>query len=494
MKYDLHFPLGTLLFAAASVVLAIHPVIWLVRTWTDPSYGSFGFVFIGLAFLLVIASLVSGSSTKETRQGLSPIYILLTAGLIRLASQLFAINFLGGIALCLDIYAVLKLLNLNARPLPVSPFWIAGLIFLSLPIERLLQRFGGLFLQDASAAGACQTLGLYFHDLKCAGTLLTVRGHEVLVDLPCSGTAALMITLGSFVALCAIQRPRPITAISWLTFALILSVFFNSIRISLLAFGIVYKSILPFDVMSEPAHGLIGLTTLGLSLLPLFLWFRPTPWHRASRWVKRPVSLHNKSQSILGACALCAAVAIVSAPRTAWDISGEVQPPFLPTALHSHSIETHPLSAKEQQYFEAFGGVARKASYGAMGVTIVRTTSPLRHLHSPQECLKGLGFDVTFKGTSTGSWPSSIYTATDTAGQWIVAVTFAANDGFVTANIAQVIWHWLKNPNLVWSSYQRITPHNFDPSQRHQLEASLMASLDVPMNPQSPQENRNETN
>jgi hypothetical protein len=156
--------------------------------------------------------------------------------------------------------------------------------------------------------------------------------------------------------------------------------------------------------------------------------------------------------------------------------------PNLPSHLFQNEVIEHNLSPLEETYFKKYGGTARKAGYGPMGITIVRTTSPLRHLHSPEECLRGLGFDVAFKGTANGIWPSAIYTASNHAGRWNVNVTFAANDGFVTSNMSAVIWHWLKAPTLVWTSYQRITPENLEPEIHHRLETSFMAALDVPRN------------
>lgn len=267
--------IGLLLFAAASTVLAIHPVIWLLRTWRDPSYDSDGYLFLLAVVGLTIWSITSGKPrTSKHHHGL-PIALLLFSGLIRFFSQILAINFLGGIALAIDVYALLRLLRINVRPRAVSPFWLATLFLLSLPVERLLQRFAGLVLQDASAFGACRALGLFFDDLQCAGTLLTLQGHEILVDLPCSGTSSLMIIIGSLTVFCALYRPSPVTATLWFGLSLAMSVIFNSFRITLLSLGVTYRAVLPFDVMAEPMHGLIGLFTLGLSLIPLFFVVSP---------------------------------------------------------------------------------------------------------------------------------------------------------------------------------------------------------------------------
>lgn len=472
------------LFAAASVVLAVHPAVWLIRTWRDESYGSDGYLFLLAAVVLAVWSLKSGPAKPSDYPQGQPVFLLLFSAIIRFFSQVLAINILGGVALAIDVYAVLKLLKIDARPRAISGFWLTILFLLSLPIERLLQRFAGLALQDASAFGACKVLGLFFDDLQCSGTLLTLRGHEILIDLPCSGTASLMIVIGTLTVLCAIYRPRPVTAVFWLFLSLALSVVFNSLRITLLSLGVTYAAVLPFDVMAEPMHGLIGIFTLGMCLTPLVLWFHPAPWQRKNRRGFAPVRMPAKYGVLMGATALIMAIGIVVTPRTALDVSAEVQPPLLPTRLVGNDISNHDLSRQEMRYFQTYGGVARKATYGAFGVTVVKTTSPLRHLHSPEECLKGLGYTVQFLGTQHGLWPSSVYSAQNDAGRWQVLVTFAADDGFVSANMSAVIWHWLRNPSAVWSSYQRITPLNFTETARQKMDTALMTSLDVPRNSQ----------
>lgn len=470
------------LFAAASLVLAIHPAIWLLRTWRDASYDSDGYVFLVAVIVLAVWSLKSGPAKPSDHPQVQPVFLLLFSALIRFFSQVLAINFLGGVALAIDVYAVLKLLKIDTRPRAISGFWLTILFLLSLPIERLLQRFAGLALQDASAFGACKTLGLFFDDLQCSGTLLTLRGNEILIDLPCSGTASLMIVIGTLTVLCAIYRPRPMTAVLWLSLSLALSVVFNSFRITLLSLGVTYAAVLPFDVMAEPMHGVVGFITLGLCLAPLVLWFHPKPWQRKYRRGFPTVRMPAKYGVAIGVVALVLAIGIVVTPRTALDVSAEVQPPLLPTRLVGNDILRHDLSPLEVGYFQTYGGTARKATYGAFGVTVVKTTSPLRHLHSPEECLKGLGYTVRFLGTQHGIWPSSVYSAQNAGGHWQVLVTFAADDGFVSANMSAVIWHWLRNPSAVWSSYQRITPLKFTEITRQKMDTALMTSLDVPRN------------
>ena len=70
-----------------------------------------------------------------------------------------------------------------------------------------------------------------------------------------------------------------------------------------------------------------------------------------------------------------------------------------------------PLLAKEKAYFLKYGGSAQKASYGPHQLLVVRTSAPLRHLHAPDECLRGLGMKVQYLGVRHSPVPSAIYRA-----------------------------------------------------------------------------------
>ncbi len=116
-----------------------------------------------------------------------------------------------------------------------------------------------------------------------------------------------------------------------------------------------------------------------------------------------------------------------------------------------------------------------------MALTVVQTTSPIRHLHSPSDCLRGLGYAVEFVGSQFDPTPTAIYRATAKDGSaWRVAVTFISDQGSATSNVAEAIWHWLKNPGSEWLSVQRITPWLLDDPTRQSYELAAIAALDLP--------------
>lgn len=462
------------LFAAASLVLAVKPVIWLVQSWLSPAYASQGYVFVGLIAALVLRSLASGPAAGNVPA--PAVWLLLIAAALRLASQTLAINILGGLALAADIFAIVALLRLDQRPFALSPFWLSALFIFALPVEMVLERALGFPLQMISAELSCGILRAVFSDVTCNGVRITVEGQDVLVDLPCSGATGLLLTLAAFTTLNALYRPRLWVAAMAGLATLALAIIGNAFRISLLAGGLVHG----FDVMAEPAHSAIGLVTLALGLTPLFLWYRPRPATRRIAWPE--ITLPRPAMLGLAMASLAGAVAIVSLPGKPVDISQHMTAPALPLQLAGHRGRNVPLTPLETYYFEAYGGAASKAQFGPLGLNIVSTTSPLRHLHGPEACLRGLGYTVRFLGTQLDGLPTALYRATGPDGRdWRVSVSFVSNTGHITPSVGEAVWHWMTGAAPAWRSVQRITPWDMPAPDHHTLEAAAIAALDLPM-------------
>ncbi len=470
-------------FAVASIILAIEPARWLVHTWREPSYASSGWIYLAVGAALVLWSVTSPRTDTESRAHVSVVLILLVAAGLRLVSQVAAINIVGGMALALDVFALLTWFGLGARKRALLPFWMAVLFLFTLPFERVAQRVLGYPMQEVSAFGACHLLSPFFPDLVCEGVRLRVGGQDVLVDLPCSGSASLMLALATVTVLNALFRPRLTRAAMLIALTIVLAIVANALRIALLAVGLVVEPATGLDVMAAPAHDLIGTATLILALAPL-VWLAgktSRPAETAPRPGSRPAWLQSgRGVPFLSAGFVILALVIVALPRQALDVSRTLAPVALPSALDGAIRRSEPLSAIERAYFETFGGTAQKAKYGPMGMTIVQTTSPLRHLHGPDECLRGLGYTVTFVGTRFEPVPTAIYKAEDREGRaWKVAVTFTATDGFATSNVAEAIWQWMRQPGTEWRSVQRITPWTLNDRTRDRLERAAIAALDL---------------
>lgn len=476
-------------FAVGSLILAYEPLHWLARSWASELRNPTGPLIALACVALMLWSVTSPGLAGVGNRAETSVLLLILAAILRLAAQLLDINIIGGAALAIDIFALARLAGLDRRVRAISPFWLAVLFLFTMPVERIIQRMIGFPLQKVSAFGAHRLLDLIL-EVQAIGLRLIVEGRDVLVDLPCSGSAGIMLAGAFFTALASVLRAPFVNACLWGFATLCFCVFCNALRISLLSLGIVYEDALGINVMAQPAHNLIGLFTLSLSILPALLWFRPAPilprggGSLPRRDLRSCIGSSRPRLRTLGAGPAVAfvicATAIVSLTPRPTDVSGPVIATPMPAQLLGHRSAPVPLSAQEAQYFATYGGTAKKAQFGPMGVTYVTTTSPLRHLHSPDVCLSGLGFEVTFRGTRYEPVPTAVYHAIGPDGAaWELAVSFIGPSGQISPGIAEMAWHWLNGARGQWASVQRITPLGMPSVQAQKLEASLLAALDI---------------
>ena len=457
----------------ASVLLAVEPVRWLVNSWHDPSYQSHGALYSLVLLGLLVSSLASSAAAGPVRTGRVFALFLLAAGL-RLLGQVLAINILSALALAVDVYALAVFLGVERRRFALSPFWLAVFFLFALPLGPILQRVAGYPLQMVSADVACQMLSPAFADLICEGVRLRVNGADVLVDLPCSGASGLLLMISLWAFLNVLYRPGLWQAGVGLLSITLFALLGNALRISLLAGGLA----LGFDTMAELPHTVIGLVTLALSAGLSLALYRPKACQsvvRGAAW-----QLPRWAQGPAVVCAIGAALVIVNLPKQPIDVSAPVQAAVLPAQLNGARAVPVALSPTEAFYFTAYGGTAQKVQYGPLGLNLVRTSSPLRHLHAPETCLRGLGFDVQFKGTTFDPIATSIYEATGPDGQvWTVAVSFVSEDNHVTAGVGEAVWHWLSGASRNWQSVQRITPATLSEPERRSYDLAVLAALDL---------------
>jgi exosortase/archaeosortase family protein len=385
---------------------------------------------------------------------------------------------------------------------------------LTLPLERVAQRTIGYPLQQLSAEGACALLGAAFDGVACAGTRIALAGKDVMVDLPCAGTRGLVQLLGLAFVVLAIRRPRWGRAVLALAVTAAAAVAGNVVRISGLAVGIAWPEVLGgVDVMAEPWHSVVGLTTLAgaawvvvavvgtrADALPRrnggaeerrgLIYRSPphprpavppwSPWQSTAFAARRHEHRTTLSLAVAaGFVVLC--IAITVAPRRPLDVAATSVAPSLPRYLAGSAASPLSLSDAESQYFTQFGGGAAKALYGDSVLLLVRTTSPLRHLHAPDECLAGSGHSVRFAGVEYGRMPSAVYDSTAPDGRrYRVAVTFLSADGRVATSVAEVVRYWLEAPGVAWTAVQRISAWDAAAVDRQRFDAAVGAALEIP--------------
>jgi len=114
---------------------------------------------------------------------------------------------------------------------------------------------------------------------------------------------------------------------------------------------------------------------------------------------------------------------------------------------------------------------------------LIKTSSPLRHLHAPDECLRGLGFKVRHVGISYDRIPTAVYKAIANDGQsYRIAVSFISDKGHATSNVAESVWLWMRQPDSVWSSIQRISPWEQEASITRRWDQAVFTALDININ------------
>ncbi|MGB1561840.1 MAG: exosortase T [Sinimarinibacterium flocculans] len=497
----------------AALLLAIEPAGWLLRSWRDAAYNPQG-LWIGLAvaalFLWSWASEQQPGSAQNRRYAFA---LLAVSALVRLVGQVLRVNVIGALTLALDVYALATLAGLRTRERAVSPFWLSLLFAFSLPLERVVQRLAGYGLQQLSASGACEVLGWFTDGLLCVGTRLLLDGQDLLVDLPCSGARGLMLVLTLYAGLCALRRPRPAQALVGLLFTLAGAWLSNTLRIVALAIGLVQAPQL--DLMNGPAHEALGLCALLLAAVPVLLWARRiTPFSSparervfagagagAARGDREPRSAPldpDAAAPTIGSAnpasararpwawlLLGFAIVAVSAPARPVDVVRDTPPPQAPVVLGAYAAQPQALDAVEREYFARYGGGAAKASYGPFGLLLVSTRAPLRHLHAPDECLRGSGYRVDYLGLEHAGLPSALYRATDAGGRsWRVAVSYVSDRGEHAASVGEAVWRWLRAPEATWTMVQRIAPWpGAEDPERRDWESALLRALDLPSAP-----------
>jgi exosortase/archaeosortase family protein len=355
-----------------------------------------------------------------------------------------------------------------------------------------VQRALGYGLQQLSAEGACHALKAWSANVTCNGTEILLDGHSILVDLPCSGSRTLLLLLLGFALTAALVRPGLKAALLGAALTLASALASNTARIVALSIGIAHPEYLGgADVMAQPWHDIIGLAALTAGAVPLLAWMhlakaKPQTGQAVAAGVYRAGSptiapLAFPRWGLAGGiAALAAALVIVSLPRKPLDVSRRDVSIALPASLAGYSAKPAGLSKRESAFFTQFGGAAAKAGYGPYSLLVVRTTSPLRHLHEPDECLRGAGFDVAYLGTRLTPLPTAVYRAVAPSGEaYRVEVSFVSDRGETVASVAAAVWRWLHREGAVWTAVERITPETLPEAGSGAWTAAVLAALDL---------------
>lgn len=467
------------LLVLGAATLAFEPARWLVGTWYAPGYDGSGAIAFVLTLVLFAASWHSPLTSRRPAGHTRTAALLLGTAALRACAVVLDINVVGALLLAVDVYALGHLAQLGHRRFAVSPLYLAGLFCFCLPLEPIAQRLVGYPLQHLSATLSCQLLSPWFADLLCEGVRIRLNGVDVLVDLPCSGARVLTIAGLIWFALASIHRPAPWQAVTGLAWCGALALLGNALRISFLAIGIAFGQPVGIDVMAPVPHTVIGLVVVGFVTLGLVRWaarVTPSSPHPGRATFKLPPQLRLYAATAFASTAL----AVGWLPTRPADASAPLPPPAAPLYAAGLTAAGAPLSPQEAAYFNRFGGSAARASYGPYGLLVVSTQSPLRHLHDPAICLRGMGYQVVLLGTDHAT-SSTIYQAERGTQAYRVHVTYQAANQQLASSIGEVVWRWLADPSQRWTMIQRIEPMDpsLDPATTQRWHVAIRRAFNI---------------
>ncbi|MCP4808053.1 MAG: exosortase T [Proteobacteria bacterium] len=466
--------LALVLLLPGLVALVVEPATWLVGTWVHAGYDSVGAWVFVLCLMLAARSVWSGPGSPDPSASRKAIALLVAAAGIRLLGRLLDVNHVGALALALDAWALGLALRLGTRPWPVSPWRLAALFALSLPIKQLLQHFMGFPLRLTSTRLAGAVLAPFYPSMSVEGTFLTRPGVELSVDLPCSGAQGLFLLAVFAMAIATVRRIPSARGLALVVSVLLGALLANAARLIALFVG-------PTEaLLAEPAHSSLGVACLAVGALPIAITALTSPALEPRTPLSGPSLQPHPAVTLLFSLA-CLLVAV--APGHPMDVSDPIVGRGLPTNLGALAGEDVPLEDKEADYFERFGGQVDKRLYGPHSALLVQTTMPVRHLHAPHDCLLGAGHTVTRLGVEPGHIPTTVYKTVDPDGHaWRVEASFVDPVGGGVATVSQVFWRWVQTPSGAWSLVERIHPWDLceaRPDACDAFDTTLFNALDL---------------
>ncbi|MEM7079290.1 MAG: exosortase T [Pseudomonadota bacterium] len=464
------------LIGAGVCLLALDPMLWLVRSWFNPGYDSIGAAVALLTIAMFGWSWSSALLAGPARISTPMLWLLCLSAVIRLVAQVLDINVLGALLLGVDVYALARLARLQDRVRRIEPLWLALLFCLCLPIEVILQRLVGFPLQMLTAQLTCATLGALISNTSCSGITLWLNGLEVVIDLPCAGSRLLMLCALVLGVAAALKGPTLGAMLARLPLWFAIALLGNTLRVTLLALGLAYTPAL--NLMAEPGHSLLGLCVLSICTVLIWKWLPPRPVRAIEEFL--PAATRGRPLGFLFALPFFLFAATVGSiqPRPL-DTSASLPTPEPAMVAAGFSMRTERLSAIERRYLATYGGTAQKYSYGPFGLTLASTKSPLRHLHDPLRCFAAAGFHTQFERLLPKMRSARYRAEHPELGAFAVFVSYRSDSGQLAMSIGEAVWLWLQNPGSRWTMIQRVIPDEMAAPEVETWHAAIRRRFDL---------------
>ncbi len=369
-------------------VACLTPVwLWSTARFTDGSDDPLGIV----ALITLVVLLARDRKHFSERPG---------AGWLLLTFALAALAVLGGgllPALARGVLAVLAVCTaLWAVRAPGQPMLaLTGLGLLALPLLSSLQYFVGYPLRVVTAE-ASRWLLSPFIDVAREGAALSVAGHLVIVDAPCSGIQMAWVAYFTACAVAALWRVPDLHLLRRIPF----------VGATVLAGNIVRNTLLVLkegQLVHWPdwTHEAIGLVVTGLVCL-LVQWqvsagSRPAVIERDNRFIdmlgyhRSALGTWARLVSFTGLSVLLLWPWVQPEPVAARSVPTAVE---WPAQLDGQPLRPLALSDVERRFADRFPGAIARFTDGQSTVVLRQVTTPTRMLHPAEDCYRGLGYRV----------------------------------------------------------------------------------------------------
>lgn len=292
-------------------------------------------------------------------------------------------------ALLASLAVVMALAAIADADEPIAPY--AGLAILALPLLSSLQFYAGFPLRVVTAEASRWLLTATGSEAIRIGTALTVDGHPVLVDAPCSGVQ--MAWVGYFTACVTAWMFR----VSNRAFVARLPL----VGATVLAGNIVRNTVLVAAEadrveMTDAMHAAVGLlafAVVGTVIAAVYARAR-RPQHDDGIERRNIVGVRSSSSVpallvatlAIAACLPLAATATAARPATrvvAWPIVFEGRP-----------LRSLALSPVELRFAAQFPGSIARFTTGRETVVMRDVEQPTRRLHPAVDCYRSIGFAI----------------------------------------------------------------------------------------------------
>jgi exosortase/archaeosortase family protein len=363
------------------VALAAWPSAgWAVRRLLDDSDDPLGIVALGALMLALWHA--RGRFARAPRLGMMAV----AAALVVVANVPSTVLPDLVRALMASIAIVFALAAIAEPDEPIAPY--AGLAILALPLLSSLQFYAGFPLRVVTAEASRWLLTAVGSQVERVGTALTVDGHLVLVDAPCSGVQMAWVGYCTACIAAWMFRVANRAFVARLPFVsatvLVGNIVRNTVLVAADADGV---------VMTDAMHAAIGLAAfavVGTIIAAVYAAARRPKSEQPARR-NRSGTAHGTSKILVATLLVAATLPFATPVKSAREVRRAVE---WPTEFEGRPLRPLALSPVELRFAARFPGTVARFEADDRTVVLRDVTQPTRRLHPAVDCYRGSGYAI----------------------------------------------------------------------------------------------------